>query len=245
MEQSGKLFFRNRSAFVNPADAENIGFRSNMIYDIVSTMTGGRAVSVVNVPSSAEGYLEGMDRMNQRTQAHGGTMGAADPQSSALPAAKTLGGLNQILAQGDVFIAAREREILPALNEVVRVFSDINVFAIKADPSLATRQIGQDNMNVLMQFLQAAPDHLRDYIEVELSNAFGQDQTAIAKAIIEILNLWMGVPSLYKKAFEPYYKQALRGLGVADPSGALIDPEAMLAQMQQQTQPPAPNGQQA
>ena len=56
----------------------------------------------------------------------------------------------------------------------------------------------------------------------------------IAKAIIDILNVWMTVPSMYKEPFRPYYKQALRGLGVADPSGALVDPEALLAQMQKQ-----------
>lgn len=239
MEQSGNLFFRNRSAFVNPADADNIGFRTNMIYDIISSSSGAKAVQVVNTPSSADGYMEGMDRMNQRIQAHGGTMGAADPQSSALPAAQTLGGLNKILAQGDFFIAARERDIIPALNEIVRVFSDINVHAIRTDPTQAAKQLGEKNMAALMQFLEAAPDHIRDHLEVDLSNAFGQDQTAVAKAIIEILNAWMMVPTMYKEAFRPYYKQALRGLGVADPTGALVDPEAMLAQMQMQQGQPA------
>lgn len=183
--------------------------------------------------------MEGMDRMNQRIQAHGGTMGAADPQSSALPAAQTLGGLSKILAQGDVFIAARERDIIPALNEIVRVFSDINVHAIRTDPTQAAKQLGEQNMAALMQFLEAAPDHIRDHLEVDLSNAFGQDQTAVAKAIIEILNAWMMVPTMYKEPFRPYYKQALRGLGVADPTGALVDPEAMLAQMQMQQGQPA------
>lgn len=243
MEQSGNLFFRNRGAFVNPADADEVGFRSNRIYDIVSSSSGTKAVQVVNVAPSANNYLDAMDRTNQRMQAHGGTMGAADPQSSALPAAKTLGGLNQILAQGDVFISARERDLIPALTEIVRVFADINVYAMQMDPSAVVRQIGEQNWAVLEQFLQMAPDHIRDHLDVDLSNAFGQDQNAIANGIIQVLNQWMQVPTgIYKKAFEPYYKMALRGLGVADPSGALVDPEAaMLAAQAQQQQGQNPN----
>lgn len=236
MEQSGNLFFRNRGAFVNPADADDIGFRSNRIFDLVSTSSAGKAVQVVNVAPSASNYLEAMDRTNQRMQAHGGTMGAADPQSSALPAAKTLGGLNQILAQGDVFVSARERDLMPTLTELVRVFADINVWAMQQDPSSVIKQIGTQNWSVLQQFLQMCPDHIRDHLDVDLSNAFGQDQNAIANAIIQALNQWALVPSMYKKQFEPYYKMALRGLGVADPSGALIDPEAIIAAMQAQQQ---------
>jgi hypothetical protein len=253
MENSGNLFFQNRGAYVNPNDADNLGFRTGLVYDILSSAE--TPIKTVSVASTAGTYLDAMDRVSQRMQAHGGTMGAADPASSALPGADTLGGLNKILEQGDVFVSARERELMPALNEAVRQVADIMVYAIKQDPKSMMDQVGEMAGGMLLQFLNARPEHVRDLIEVNLSKAFGSGQVQTAQAIIQSLGAWMGVPSLYKVQFRPAYELVLRGLGVSDPKTYLADPEAaMLAQqamMQQPEQPgeppaggpPAPAGQ--
>lgn len=227
LENSGNLLFQNRSAYVNPNDADELGFRSGLVYEILSAQE--TPVKVVNVPSTADTYLGAMDRVMQRIQAHGGTMGAADPASSALPGADTLGGLNKILEQGDVFVAARERELIPTLNEAVRQIADIMVYAIKSDPSFMMNQVGPQAGQTLMQFLGQRPEHIRDLIEVNLSKAFGSGQVQTAQAIINTLNLWIGVPTLYKAQFRPAFELVLRGLGVSDPKSYLADPEAALA----------------
>lgn len=242
MENSGNLFFQNRGAYVNPNDADNLGFRTGLVYDILSSAE--TPIKTVSVASTADTYLNAMDRVQRRMQAHGGTMGAADPATSALPGADTLGGLNKILEQGDVFVSARERELMPALNEAVRQVADIMVYAIKQDPKAMMDQVGEMAGGMLLQFLNARPEHVRDLIEVNLSKAFGSGQVQTAQAIIQSLGAWMGVPSLYKAQFRPAYELVLRGLGVSDPKTYLADPEAaMLAQqamMQQPVQPGAP-----
>lgn len=233
IEQSGNMFFRQSGAYVNPNDSDEIGFRSGIIYDILSGTTGSQAFQAVNVQSSAEPLLMAMDRTMQRIQSHGGTMGAADPATSALPGADTLGGLNKILEQGDVFVSARERELIPVLNEAVRQIADIKIHAIKLDPSQTIAQVGQEAGMALMQFLEAMPGHIREYLEVNLSKAFGSGQMQLVSAMIQITNQWMAVPSLYKAQFRPIYERAFRGLGVNDPKSYLDDPEAAIAMQQQ------------
>ena len=241
MENSGNMFFQNRAAFVNPNDADNLGFRSGLVYEILNAQE--TPFKVVNSPSTADTYLNAMDRTMQRIQSHGGTMGAADPASSALPGADTLGGLNKILEQGDVFVSARERELLPALNEGVRQVADIMVYAIKEDPSMMMAQVGDDAGAMLLQFLNQRPEHIRDLIDVNLSKAFGSGQVQAAQAIIGVLDKWITIPTMYKAQYRPAYEFVLRGLGVNDPKNYLADPEAAIAQQQaMMAQPGAPGG---
>jgi len=239
IENSGNIFFRERGAFVNPQDADNIGFRTTTVFDLMSGKRGTDAFSAVQVQPMSDSVFEAMDRTIQRIQSHGSTMGAADPQTSALPATDTLGGLNKVMEQGDVFVSARERELVPALNRAIRALANIKVHAVKSDPKEAFDLVGKERGAVLMQFLEQLPGHLSDYLEVNLSKAFGTGQTQIAQAMIGVAERWMAVPTIYKKQFRPLFERVFRGLGVNDPKPYLDDPEAAimaLAQQQQNTQ---------
>ena len=244
MDNSGNMFFKQRGAYANPNDSEELGFGTNRVFDLLSGTPASQAFQVVNAPSAGGTYLDAMDRITQRIQAHGGTMGAADPSSSALPGAETLGGLNRILEQGDVFVAARERELIPVFNETVKIFSDIVIFGTKQDPSLATSQIGPENMQLLMMFLEQRPEHVRDLLEVNLSKAFGSGQVQTATALAGILDRWIMIPSIYKEQMKPAYEWIIRGLGYNNAKDFLKDPEAMMLAMQEQSaqneQEPAP-----
>jgi hypothetical protein len=161
-------------------------------------------------------------------------MGAADPQTAALPATDTLGGLNKVLEQGDVFVSARERELVPALNRAIRALANIKVHAIKADPKESLALVGKDRGMVLMQFLEQLPGHISDYLEVNLSKAFGTGQTQLAQALVGVGKDWIEMPSMFKPQFRSLYERIFRGLGVNDAKGYLKDPEAEMLMLQQQ-----------
>lgn len=233
IENSGNIFGSDSNAFVNPKDADNLGFRTNIVYGL---MTGSRlsdAFQVQRVETQAAPVLEAMDRTIQKLQSHGGTMGASDPQTSALPATDTLGGLNKVLEQGDVFVSARERELVPTLNEVIRTLAAIKIHAIRQDPSQMISQVGAESGQSLMQFLQAMPGHAMEYLEVNLSKAFGTGQAQIGMSRIAVGEKWILIPSMYKVQYRPMFEGVLRGLGISDPKGYLDDPEAAIAMQQQ------------
>lgn len=243
IENSGNIFFRNRGAFVNPLDADNIGFRTTTVFDLMQGVRGQDAFGAVQVTPMSQPAFEAMDRTIQRIQSHGSTMGAADPQTAALPATDTLGGLNKVLEQGDVFVSARERELVPALNRAIRALANIKVHAIKSDPKESLELVGKDRGKVLMQFLEQLPGHISDYLEINLSKAFGTGQTQLAQALVGIAERWIAMPSIYKKQFRPLFERLFRGLGVNDPKGYLDDPEAaMMAMAQQQQEAQQQNG---
>lgn len=234
IENSGNIFFRNRGAFVNPLDADNLGFRTPTVFDLMAGVRGSDAFGAVQVTPMSEPVFAAMDRTMQRIQSHGSTMGAADPQTSSLPATDTLGGLNKVLEQGDVFVSARERELVPALNRAIRQLANIKVHAIKSDPKESLELVGKERGQVLMQFLEQLPGHISDYLEVNLSKAFGTGQTQLAQTLIGIAERWINTPSLYKKQFRPLFERVFRGLGVNDPKTYLDDPEAFMMMLQQQ-----------
>lgn len=236
IENSGNIFFRNRGAFVNPVDADNIGFRTPTVFDLMQNVRGSDAFGAVQVTPMSQPVFEAMDRTIQRIQSHGSTMGAADPQTAALPATDTLGGLNKVLEQGDVFVSARERELVPALNRAIRALANIKVHAVKSDPKEAIDLVGKERSGVLLQFLEQLPGHLSDYLEVNLSKAFGAGQAQIAQSLVAVAKDWITLPSMYKPQFRALYERVFRGLGVNDPKGYLDDPEAAILAQQQALQ---------
>jgi hypothetical protein len=135
--------------------------------------------------------------------------------------------MNLIAQKGNAHLDYRQGVLTEGLDKIVETFASIELRHM--DKQDAIDQIGLEEAEKLIAFIEANKDDFTDVIETLLANA--NNVTALA-GNIEALNLidrWIALPDELKDQYRRAYVVALLGLDVRDPDRLLVTNAEALA----------------
>lgn len=126
---SGNIVHRDRTATDEGMAGMPLEYRSTRVYSTVAGRDASESVHVTNVPCDIKEIEEARDHALARIQNEYGITSPEDAESSGLPAANTLGGMQILEKQASTRVRTREGEILGGEKEglvaAIRDFSRI------------------------------------------------------------------------------------------------------------------------
>lgn len=223
-QTSGNVAFENLDATFEGLDGQSIQYRTRQPYTLRPTYEADQALKVITVnPSNIPIFSELMDQMDQRQLVQAGMTSPTDVEQSGLQGSKTLGAMQMMENTGNQELLAREAEILAGLTDGLHSFADIEVYSIKRNPRAYAELVGDEDMRVLLEYLNNMPGDHRKVFRIALTKAHSSQIVQTAEAVKATLAEFRALPTPYKliAAHVAPYSRILRGLGEPNPELAL------------------------